>query len=58
MECKYLYIKPATFCTKELIDTLWNVNGTINSNSPTLKYELIDTLWNVNIGVLPEIASL
>ena len=34
---------------RELIDTLWNVNGD-GVNNPFEDYdELIDTLWNVNI---------
>ena len=35
--------------SKELIDTLWNVNGlTKLKHNMALAMELIDTLWNVN----------
>ena len=34
---------------QELIDTLWNVNFDIMSNSRGATAELIDTLWNVNV---------
>ena len=34
---------------RELIDTLWNVNGlTKLKHNMALAMELIDTLWNVN----------
>ena len=34
---------------KELIDTLWNVNGGTTCPTPVRWEELIDTLWNVNL---------
>ena len=34
---------------RELIDTLWNVNGCAVSGVAFGTLELIDTLWNVNV---------
>ena len=33
---------------RELIDTLWNVNITVEYGGNGCVVELIDTLWNVN----------
>ena len=33
---------------RELIDTLWNVNGVCILSPNGNAFELIDTLWNVN----------
>ena len=33
---------------RELIDTLWNVNGKMTKKEIMEIKELIDTLWNVN----------
>ena len=37
---------------RELIDTLWNVNVRVISNSLDAVSELIETLWNVNFKVV------
>ena len=52
MECKFPVFLLQYFFSPELIDTLWNVNGTdkFTLSMPTL--ELIDTLWNVNFLIL------
>ena len=51
MECKSQKAAKRFPCIRELIDTLWNVNG-INFICPTVfSLELIDTLWNVNDDV-------
>ncbi len=49
MECKsqFLHVKMCVFL--ELIDTLWNVNVTLESVYLSNVHELIDTLWNVNV---------
>ena len=33
---------------RELIDTLWNVNISMQPTGAVFVWELIDTLWNVN----------
>ena len=38
-------------CPSELIDTLWNVNESIEVSVSGRFSELIDTLWNVNICI-------
>ena len=40
--------QPQAVQTKELIETLWNVNRYVGSNPTYPVRELIETLWNVN----------
>ena len=35
---------------RELIETLWNVNGVARAASVRTTQELIETLWNVNMN--------
>ena len=49
MECKWSRISRKMQTTKELIDTLWNVNTTPTLATTENYLELIDTLWNVNL---------
>ena len=57
MECKsqFLHVKMCVFL--ELIDTLWNVNVTLESVYLSNVHELIDTLWNVNTYEPPAAGS-
>ena len=49
MECKWIKQKNRrAHKTKELIDTLWNVNKSIKCAVSGSVLELIDTLWDVN----------
>ena len=48
MECKYIWGNQRSRCSVELIDTLWNVNKSLQTIANQAQQELIDTLWNVN----------
>ena len=54
MECKSFCEYLNFLSTKELIDTLWNVNVNSATFAPAPPCELIDTLWNVNFPRLYE----
>ena len=49
MECKYDQAVYIGKHKRELIDTLWNVNGVLVVRGASALQELIDTLWNVNV---------
>ncbi len=48
MECKLSLGKVAKNLSKELIETLWNVNTSAAEEPSGDAQELIETLWNVN----------
>ena len=57
VECKvYSKVTQDTVCP-DLIDTLWNVKGSVRASKITDGIDLIDTLWNVKTSFLVNISS-
>ena len=48
MECKYVTTEVEILEEAVLIETLWNVNAELSSNTTFDSSVLIETLWNVN----------
>ena len=54
VECKYKRQGESTGYSRELIETLWNVNTESAPQINSYSSELIETLWNVNPDLLPD----